>query len=52
MIRTAGELAEFLGGRLEGSPGEPIENVADLDTAGVRRFSSFPGTAAKPGPSL
>ena len=34
MKRTAGELAEFLGGRLEGSPNEPIKNVADLDTAG------------------
>ena len=34
MKRTAGELAEYLGGRLEGSPGEPIENLADLDTAG------------------
>ncbi len=31
MKRTAGELAEFLGGRLEGSPRESIENVADLD---------------------
>ena len=33
MKRTAGELAEFLGGRLEGSPAEPIENVADLGQA-------------------
>ena len=31
MKRTAGELAEFLGGRLEGSPRESIENIADLD---------------------
>ena len=34
MKRTAGELAEFLGGRLAGSSLEPIENVADLESAG------------------
>ena len=33
MKRTAGELAQFLGGQLEGSAEEPIENVADLETA-------------------
>ena len=33
MKRTAGELADFLGGRLVGAFGEAIENVADLETA-------------------
>jgi UDP-3-O-[3-hydroxymyristoyl] glucosamine N-acyltransferase len=34
MKRTAEELAEFVGGRLEGRPSESIERVADLDRAG------------------
>lgn len=34
MKRTAGELAALLGGALDGEPGEPIDNVAELDTAG------------------
>ena len=33
-MKTAGELAEFLRGRLEGRASEVIERVADLDTAG------------------
>ena len=34
MKRTAGELAEFVGGRLEGRASEAIEKVADIETAG------------------
>jgi UDP-3-O-[3-hydroxymyristoyl] glucosamine N-acyltransferase len=34
MRRTTGELAQFLGGRLEGRSEETIESIADLDVAG------------------
>ena len=43
MKRTAGELAAFLGGRLEGNPSEPIENVADLESAGPGDLSYAEG---------
>lgn len=43
MNKTAGELAEFLGGRLEGRPSQTIEGVADLESAGPGDLSYAEG---------